>query len=573
MSDDQGGRAGAAELELTARALLVGLGLGAMLAVGNVYAGLKTSWWDSGNVTAALLGFAIVAPGARLRRRPYSLLENNVTQTAAGSAAIMPPAIGLLGAVPALQLLGHHHSLWAIGVWGLAVALFGILLAVPLRRRYVVSEPLPFPSAIATAQVIRAVHASSGEARRHTRALFATVVVALLVTWFRDGRPALLPGTLWMPVQLAGVAAATFTLGIGVSPLLIGAGVLAGPRNGLSMLAGAVLAWAVIAPALVRAGMAGADYQALVAWLLWPGVAAMVAAGLVGLVARWRSFARAIVDVGRLGAGAQSESRRFWTALLLAGLAVVALSWAIFGVHPAWGAIALLLAALLIDVCVRTAGETDIAPLGALGQLVQLVFGLVAPGPAPANVACGAVTAGGGAQSSLTVNVLKAGHLLGATPRAQLRAQALGAVVGAMVALPVYALFTSAHRLGGTSLPAPGALGWKALAVLAETGTAALPSGTGWACAAAAVLGAALALLERTRAAPLVPSPTALGVAFLLPATTSVTIAIGSMLLLLVRRRGAAGEPLAASMAAGGIAGEALAGLVIAILIATRVLS
>src|SRR5688572_14743435 len=87
--------------ELTIRALFTGLGLGAVLAVGNVYAGLKTNWWDSGNVTAAVVGFALVAPGARLRRRPYSPLENNITQTAAGAAGIMPAAIGLLGALPA----------------------------------------------------------------------------------------------------------------------------------------------------------------------------------------------------------------------------------------------------------------------------------------------------------------------------------------------------------------------------------------------------------------------------------------------------------------------------------------
>jgi uncharacterized oligopeptide transporter (OPT) family protein len=286
-------------------------------------------------------------------------------------------------------------------------------------------------------------------------------------------------------------------------------------------------------------------------------------------------MARPIVDLVRVGAGARGlagerEPLRFWGALIGLGMAVLALSWAVFGVHPTRGVVALLVAALLIDVCVRTAGETDIAPLGPLGQLVQLLFGLVAPGTAAGNVACAALTAGGGAQAALTVNVLKTGHLLGGSPGAQLRAQALGALVGTAVAMPAYALLTASHPLGGSSLPAPAALGWKALAELAANGAAAIPPGAGLACAVGAGLGTALALLEQTRLHRWVPSPMALGVAFVLPATTSAAMAIGSILPLAVRRRDAAGEPLASSMAAGGIAGEALAGLVIAILISTR---
>jgi uncharacterized oligopeptide transporter (OPT) family protein len=342
------------------------------------------------------------------------------------------------------------------------------------------------------------------------------------------------------------------------------------------MLGGSILAWGVLAPALVRGGIAQADYVSLVSWLLWPGVALMVTAGLVGLAARWRTFAgtawRAVTSVGRLASATHAEPRWLWGGLALLGAAVVCLSWVIFGVHPLLGLVSLLISLVLIDVCVRTAGETDIAPLGALGQLMQLLLGLVAPGPAPANVACASMTSGGAAQASLTVNVLKAGRLLGASSGAQLQAQALGALVGVLVALPAYALFKSVHRLGDAVLPAPGALGWKALATLAETGTAAMPRWTVVACGSAAAAGVALALLERTRWARFVPSPIALGVAFLVPATTGFTIAVGSLSLLVVRRHSASAEPLASSMAAGAIAGEAMMGLVIALLLATRIL-
>ncbi len=557
--------------ELTPRALLAGVALGAVLAIGNVYMGLKSNWWDSGNIMAAVLGFAMCAPGGRAAGRPYSLLENNITQTTAGAAAVMPSTLGLLGALPALQLMGMAPSTIGLLAWGLALAVFGILLAVPLRQRYVVDEPLAFPSAIATAELMRAIHASSEEARARTRIVLLAAAAALAFTWFRDGRPAVIPGVIWLPVTVAGNAASALTLGVALSPALLGAGVLVGPRAAFSLLLGAAVAWGGLSPALVRAGIATAEYTALESWLLWPGVALMVAAGLVGLLLRWRTFVQVAVGVGRLRQ--QPGAARGGLGLLLSGIAVVVLGWLVFGVNPLLGAAALLLSLILIDVCVRTAGETDIAPLSSLAQLTQLLFALVAPARAPVNMAYGQIPSGAGVQSALTVNVLKAGHLLGAPVRPQLRAQMIGAVAGLVVSLPAYALVRAAHGIGTQRLPAPGAMTWKALAAVSENGSAALPLWAGQACLWAAVVGALLALLERTRAARFVPSPVAMAAGFLIPATTSGAIALGALLWLLLSRRDAAqAERFASSAAAGVISGEALMALTIAVLTALGVL-
>jgi uncharacterized oligopeptide transporter (OPT) family protein len=140
-------------------------------------------------------------------------------------------------------------------------------------------------------------------------------------------------------------------------------------------------------------------------------------------------------------------------------------------------------------------------------------------------------------ESALTVNVLKAGQTLGASAAAQLKVQMLGALVGVLVALPAYALFTSVHPLGGSALPAPGALGWKALAALGHTGAAALPPGAALAAGAGVALALLLGLLGRTRIGRVLPSPTALAVAFLVPATTGAALATGGLLLMVLRRR------------------------------------
>jgi uncharacterized oligopeptide transporter (OPT) family protein len=76
--------------DFTLRAVLAGVVLGGVLSMGNIYMGLKSNWWDSGNITAAILGFALCAPSARARGQRYTLLENNITQTTAGAAAAMP---------------------------------------------------------------------------------------------------------------------------------------------------------------------------------------------------------------------------------------------------------------------------------------------------------------------------------------------------------------------------------------------------------------------------------------------------------------------------------------------------
>jgi len=566
------GRDVARTAEFTPRAVLAGIGVGAVLAIGNVYMGLKTGWWDSGSITAAVIGFGLLAPAGRRSGKPYSLLENNITQTVAGSAAVMPATLGLLGGIPALELLGHRYPAWAIGSWGFALALFGILMAVPMRQRFVVSEPLPFPSAIATAEVIRAVHASSDEARARTRALVAGAAIAVVITWLRDGIPAIVPGTLWIPVELAGVSAESLTLGVAVSPMLVSVGMLVGARSGFSLLGGSILAWGIVAPALVRSGIARAEFGSLVSWLLWPGVAVMVSSGLVGLATRWRSFAKALSDVSELRAG--SRERGGWVALFVVATIVVLLSWLVFGVRPAVGAVVVLVSVALVDVCVRTAGETDIAPLGSIGQLMQLLLGLLVPGQAQVNVAGASFAAGAGAQSAVTVNALKAGHVLGAPPRGQLRAQVLGAAAGLFVALAAYTFVRGAHGIGNAVLPAPAALSWKALAELAEKGTASMPEWAGTGCALGAGAGVLLSLLEQTKIARFVPSPIALAAAFLVPASTGAAIGLGTLVwIVLSKRNPGAAERLVSSVAAGGIAGESLMGFVVAALMASGLLS
>jgi uncharacterized oligopeptide transporter (OPT) family protein len=145
----------------------------------------------------------------------------------------------------------------------------------------------------------------------------------------------------------------------------------------------------------------------------------------------------------------------------------------------------------------------------------------------------------------------------------------LGAAVGAAVAVPAYLLLLGAHGLGSEALPAPGAVPWRALAEALGSGLAAVPRGALAAAAAGFAAGLVLERLQPTRLARLLPPPGALGMGFLVPAHLGVTIALGALGGALWRRispeRYESGSSL---VAAGAIAGESLAGVAAAALLA-----
>src|SRR5690348_3582699 len=183
-------------------------------------------------VSAAILGFAMFA---RARSR-YLPLENNITQTTSSIVASMPSAAGLLGAIPALTLLGQAVPAPVVALWALALGALGAALALPLRRKLVVEEQLPFPSGLATAEVISALHGRR-EGLGRARALLGSRSVAMIVAWLRDGWH-WIAQTTPLPGRSLGASMGSLTIGINWSPLLLGSGALVGPFIAASILLG-----------------------------------------------------------------------------------------------------------------------------------------------------------------------------------------------------------------------------------------------------------------------------------------------------------------------------------------------
>jgi uncharacterized oligopeptide transporter (OPT) family protein len=554
------------EPELTLRAVLSGALLGVVFAIGNVYVGLKTGISDNATLTSAILGFALCRG---LAKRSYTPLENNITQTVSSSAATMPAAMGFLGSFPALTMLGHQYPSWVLLGWGGSLGLLGILLALPLRAHFLSDETLRFPDAVATAEVIQAMHESGARALARARSLLAGAGTSAVIAWFRDGKPSIVPAMTYLPVTVRGIAAAPLSLGIIWSPLLFSMGMLMGPRTGLGLfvggMVGAGLGSSLIADGVVREASA----SAVRSWLMWPGAALMISGVFTSFALDWRLLARSIRDVRALGSA--FAGRAFMAPALLA-VGVVMVGWLGFDVSPVLVAVALLVSLVTGVVIARSIGETAAMPLGTLGRLTQLAL---APMTATsgASIVTASIPAGSGAQTGQTLETLKVGQKLGASPRNQILAQIVGALIGTPFAVGAYAMLTRAYQVGGADLPAPTATPWKVLAELIGQGTASIPSYAGAAALVAVAIGVLLTWLERTRGARFVPSVFAMGLALVLGAAPAFTMAAGALVHAILKRLYPDwAREYAQSFAAGGLVGEAIIGIVVATLLVTHVL-
>jgi uncharacterized oligopeptide transporter (OPT) family protein len=554
--------------ELTLRALATGALLGAVFAIGNVYVGLKTGISDNATVTSAILGFALCRA---LSLRGYSPLENNITQTVASSAAAMPATMGFLGAFPALTMLGQNHSSVLLSAWGVSLALLGIALALPLCSQFLADPTLPFPDAVGTAEVIQAMHESGTRALSRAKALLLGGAASGAMAWLRDGKPSVVPNIAFLPITVRGVAAAKVSLGVLFSPLLFSMGMLMGPRTGLGLFIGALVGWAGLGTWLVaHPNVVEGTSNALRGWLMWPGAALMISGVLTSFARDWRLLARSIGDVRALG---RAFSGKAVLAPALLAFAVVTLGTIGFGVSPLLVALALAVSLLTGIVVARSIGETAAMPLGTLGRLTQVMLAPLTSNAA-ASIVVASIPAGSGAQTGQTLETLKAGQKLGATPRHQVLAQMGGAIWGAPFAAGAYAMLTRAYAVGGAELPAPTATPWRVLAELIGQGTAAIPEHAGTAAILAATVGVAVTLLERTRLSRFLPSVFAMGLAFVIGAAPALTMAAGALAHAILKRVAPRWtREYAQSAAAGGLVGEAIVGILIATLLVTGVLS
>jgi uncharacterized oligopeptide transporter (OPT) family protein len=244
-------------------------------------------------------------------------------------------------------------------------------------------------------------------------------------------------------------------------------------------------------------------------------------------------------------------------------------------IPPYFGVLAVLMTFFLALVACRATGETDVTPTGAMGKITQLTYGVLMPQSTTANLMTAAVTAGSASASADLLNDLKSGYLLGANPRRQFVAQFAGIFTGTIATvIGYYALVPDATALTGKGgadpqFAAPAAQQWKAVAEVFRIGIGNMHPMARHAIAAGIVIGLALSVVEALlpKAKRFLPSPTGIGLGFILPFYYPLAMFIGAGLaalahLLSKERAGRYTIPISSGL----IAGESIVGVIVAIL-------
>ena len=574
--------------QLTWRAVVMGSVLGGVLSITNLYIGLKAGWGFGVSITACILSYAIWTALHRVGvvRTPMTILENNCMQSTASSAGYSTGGT-LISAFAAYMLLNSTAMpLGTMLAWVFFLAVLGVTMAIPMKRQMINVEQLRFPSGIAAAETLRALHAVGAKAARSAKALGAAGAVALATKFWAEGlgvvSPRLAPFTLgaWVATlneRVFGPAWMGRTVMLSWEPMFIAAGAITGLRVSWSMLLGGVTAWMVFVPVLQHRGVIeGSGYAALVQWTLWGGVACMVTSSLLAFALQWRTALRAFTDLGRmLGRGrpptddplAAIETPASW---FVAGQVVgfLGLAWLghrVFGM-PYWEtAAAVLLSFALALVACRVTGETDTTPVGAMGKITQLVFGVLSPRNTNVNLMSANITAAAAGSSADLLTDLKSGYLLGANPRKQFLAQFAGIFVGTVVTVLSFRLLVpDASVLGSDLFPAPAAQTWSAVAVALSQGIGSLGEVKIWSIVGGGLVGIALTVLAAVLPSHqrLIPSPAGLGLAWTFHWYYGVLFFAGALLAWwLEKRHPEWAREFTFPVASGWIAGESLMGV------------
>ena len=175
-------------LQLTWRAVLMGSLLGGVLSLTNLYIGLKAGWGFGVAIAACILSYSLWTAmlKAGLVKTQMTVLENNCMQSTASSAGYSTGGT-LISAFAAYMMLNPERLPipFMLG-WVFFLAVLGVTMAIPMKRQMINVEQLRFPSGIAAAETLRALHSHGDKAMRSAKALGIAGLLAGLNQFWAD---------------------------------------------------------------------------------------------------------------------------------------------------------------------------------------------------------------------------------------------------------------------------------------------------------------------------------------------------------------------------------------------------
>jgi uncharacterized oligopeptide transporter (OPT) family protein len=461
---------------------------------------------------------------------------------------------------------------------------------------------------MAAAVTLKSLYSEGAEAVRKAYVLMGGLAAGLIVGILNTGEGTLgildrffLKTKLHLADLMPAAGYATVNgrqlIGFGFEPsvLLLGAGMIVGLRVSLSMLAGSLLLYLWVGPALIAldaAHLGAAAYKIsipligggtiyhLPRWALWGGTATMVFSSLAALALQWQTIARSfnVLRRGRNRPAPSELDQRMasievplaWlvTGLVPITIGLLTVQYVAFHISIWLGLVAVSLAFVLSVVACRATGETDTTPIGAMGKVMQLVFAVLSPPAASSmhvslehNLMAAATSANSASTSADLLTNLKSGYLLGANPRRQFIAQFIGIFFGTLAVVPAwYLMVPTKEKLEAFNPPATNM--WRAVAeLLAGGGFDQLPPSAKMAIVVGALVGVCLPLLGKLlpKAAPYLPSAMGLGLSWVMVYSNCQAFAIGAVIVWIwTKLHARTADGYSVALASGFIAGESL---------------
>ncbi|HZZ95129.1 MAG TPA: OPT family oligopeptide transporter [Usitatibacter sp.] len=582
--------------QLTVRSAATGFLLGGILAATALYIGAKTGITIGVGLTSVILSFAIYRMmNAAGMAQDFTILENNATQSVATAAGYMTGP--LVASLPAYMLVtGRIIPWWQMMVWMAIVAIIGVLLAFPLKRRFINEEQLPFPEGRACGVVIDALYTGGAAAGMFKARLLAVVAVGagLYQLVISDGFMKLIQFKLLRMDRWAGMKAPwTFNerldsywyaangyvpriLGTDIRQLglrltldlaMWGIGGLMGIAVATSCLLGSFINFVILAPIMIEHGdivqRVAADGSAVPIsraeivnqWSLWWGITMMVVGSLVGLLARPEIITSAFRNLRRGATAAtgtdvlRDVELPLWMSFIGVPIMSILGAWVThdwFGVPWLLAFVSLPLIFVLTVICVNSMALTSWTPTGALSKITQFSMGAIDRANPASNLLPAAMTAEICNNAANLLSDIKPGYMLGAKPRQQAVGHVIGVFAGAIACVPLFFLLflpPDAHGVRTTAsmvsdqFAFPAAIQWKGVAELISKGLKALP----WTAVVSMIVAAVAALaIEVARIAtkqrfPL--SAVAIGLGVVLPPESTFGMWIGAMIFWVMGRR------------------------------------
>lgn len=479
--------------EITFRSVVLSIILAVVLAAANAYLGLKVGLTISASIPAAILSMGIL----RFFKSP-SILENNIVQTGASAGEALVAGVAFI--LPALIILHYwqHFDYWHTVFISLTGGILGVLFSIPLRRVLLADKTLRFPEGTAIGQVLKISEGASGHLKELTHGGLLGAIIAL----FQGGFQIVADNThLWYKAANKFVYGFTF----GFEPALLAAGYIVGVGVAMSTLLGVFLGWVIGIPlfSYLHPHIVGSSAESI-AMSVWQtyirpiGVGTMLVGGLWTMALLIKPILRGVHSsfqslqtIKQSGYAALPKHERdipiHYTLVLLLVL-IIPLAYILANViwNPSLGlSLPIQLTTLIVGVifilvtgfffsslCGYFAGlvGSSQSPISGVSLSVLLLASLVllglfswAPGFTPDTqhllageglaIIIGTLVSSSCAITNDTIQDLKAGQIIGATPWEQQVILILGVVVSALVLAPTLELLFNAYGIGGVSPP------------------------------------------------------------------------------------------------------------------------